>query len=156
MTAIDVDKLVVRDLLNSFRVYQLPFFQRPYVWMESRWETLFDDLKYTYSKKDYSHFLGSILTVAGKTKASGISFYYVVDGQQRLVTLTLILCAIRDLAQSYMGKFKSSNLEEIVSTANLILTNNYPKNYTERCKVFPTRIDCPDYFRIVVPGGNLS
>ncbi|MCS7031344.1 MAG: DUF262 domain-containing HNH endonuclease family protein [Gloeomargarita sp. SKYG116] len=162
MATMEVHNIDVCNLLVGFKVYQLPFFQRSYVWPKSRWEMLFDDIEQTHRKiktgkadTEYKHFLGSILTVPQPPKANGITFYQVVDGQQRLVTLTLILCAIRDIAKEYLDslssktKAKSQTLEQICDTSNVILLNNYPSNYRERCKVFPTRIDCPAYFRIV-------
>jgi hypothetical protein len=48
------------------------------------------------AEKDLSHFMGAIVTMPAKSVPVGVSKYTVIDGQQRLTTIAILLCAIRD------------------------------------------------------------
>lgn len=85
-------------ILSGDFKYVIPRYQRKYVWQEKQWRELFDDIKYCIDveeekKKDdvnieWTHFLGSfVFESQGKD-------LIVIDGQQRLTTITLMLCAI--------------------------------------------------------------
>lgn len=65
---------------------EIPFFQRGYVWQESNWEELLDNLL----DKNNSHFLGSIIMKSLPPQAGEISRYSLIDGQQRLTTLSIL------------------------------------------------------------------
>lgn len=71
--------------------YIIPPYQRPYAWTPTQAGELFSDLYDFYTKeKDDTYFLGSIVLIKeeGKPQAE------VIDGQQRLTTLTLLLAAL--------------------------------------------------------------
>lgn len=78
-------------------VFQIPPYQRPYAWGESEARALFDDVEAALGsaggKLDTAppYFLGSIVII----KEDGAVVADVVDGQQRLTTLTLLLAALR-------------------------------------------------------------
>lgn len=72
--------------------YEIPSFQRPYAWTEEEAGDLFDDLYdfYVSEADDEQYFLGSIVLVKEDDKP----YSEVIDGQQRLTTLTILLAAI--------------------------------------------------------------
>lgn len=72
--------------------YEIPSFQRPYAWTEEEAGALFDDLYDFYKTEDEEeqYFLGSIVLVKEDDKPHS----EVIDGQQRLTTLTILLAAI--------------------------------------------------------------
>ncbi len=72
--------------------YEIPSFQRPYAWTEEEAGDLFDDLYdfYVNEAQDEQYFLGSIVLVKEDDKPHA----EVIDGQQRLTTLTILLSAI--------------------------------------------------------------
>ena len=72
--------------------YEIPSFQRPYAWTEEEAGDLFDDLYdfYMNEAEDEQYFLGSIVLVKEDDKPHA----EVIDGQQRLTTLTILLSAI--------------------------------------------------------------
>lgn len=77
----------------------IPLFQRPYSWESRDWSTLWDDLIVQYKTADpSSHFMGAVVTVPVKSVPVGVTKHLVIDGQQRLTTLSLLLSAIRDKA----------------------------------------------------------
>lgn len=91
--------------------YKIPFFQRPYVWNINNWNDLLTDMKSTDAKQ----FLGSIITkrIAGKGKSNGYTM--VIDGQQRLTTLSILLKVIYDIL-SKKNKLDSKGYENIKNT----------------------------------------
>ena len=79
--------------IKGQKIYKVPFFQRGYVWDEENWSDLWDEL--VSKKKDC--FLGSVIIKSEKTSSSDdITYKTVIDGQQRLTTLTIILRALND------------------------------------------------------------
>ena len=75
----------------------IPLFQRPYSWEMKDWKTLWEDVLDQYLPNDRtSHFMGAVVTVPVKTVPVGVTKHLVIDGQQRLTTIAILLCAIRD------------------------------------------------------------
>lgn len=71
--------------------YVIPSYQRPYAWTVDQTSELFDDLYDFYvCEKEDTYFLGSIVLI----KEEGKPYSEVIDGQQRLTTLTILLAAI--------------------------------------------------------------
>lgn len=92
--AFDAQQRKIYDLLSGDIKYVIPRYQRKYVWEEKQWRELLDDLKYcievssTPDNIEWTHFLGSF--VFEKDQKNMI----VIDGQQRLTTIIIMLCAI--------------------------------------------------------------
>ena len=105
------EKALVDVFCDKF-LFSIPPYQRPYVWTTEEAEELFDDLKLAMGACDPSeaspYFMGSIVLIKEPEKAAAD----VVDGQQRLTTLTLLICVLRDrlnddlagTAHGYIGK----------------------------------------------------
>ena len=75
--------------------YAIPSYQRPYAWMEVQAGDLFSDLyDFFVKEKDDTYFLGSIVLI----KDEGKPHAEVIDGQQRLTTLTILLAALTQLS----------------------------------------------------------
>src|SRR5438105_4344087 len=84
-------------LLDGPKQYVVPYFQRAYSWRRHQWNTLFDDILELYDLgSSNSHFLGSMVLLAEKSGNGAIHPTLLIDGQQRIVTLSLFLAAIRD------------------------------------------------------------
>jgi len=93
------ESLEIKKLLGDANsLYQIPKYQRPYSWQDEQVEKLWDDITTAFlnnkddSQVDYNYFLGSIIVVP---QSNG--YQDVVDGQQRLTTLMILLCVVRDL-----------------------------------------------------------
>ena len=71
-------------------VYAIPRYQREYTWSKTQWETLFDDVQ----ENDPGYFLGSIICINQTTDTLAVQRLEVVDGQQRLTTLSLLFAAL--------------------------------------------------------------
>ncbi|MBF4431999.1 DUF262 domain-containing protein, partial [Vibrio anguillarum] len=71
-------------------IYAIPRYQREYTWGKWQWDTLFEDLL----DNDPSYFLGSIICINQSMDTLAIQSLELVDGQQRLTTLSLLMTAI--------------------------------------------------------------
>src|SRR3569833_1577960 len=86
--------------------YQVPLFQRPYVWNESEnWEYLWDDVRALHDRQLHTgrtraHFLGAVVLEQLPHPADTIESRLVIDGQQRFTTLQIVLMAARNLARA--------------------------------------------------------
>ena len=81
--------------------YVLPHFQREYAWGETEWKTLITDIFSVYEVYDDEqppeHFMGSLVVINDGTQAGTVPVFRLVDGQQRLTTVSLLLCALERL-----------------------------------------------------------
>ena len=88
------------DYFSGFKQNLVPLFQRPYTWSEKQWRTLWDDVMAFYPSDDVSdkatHFMGAVVTMPARSVPVGVSKYLIIDGQQRLTTVSLLMCALRD------------------------------------------------------------
>ena len=100
------------------RRYVIPVYQRKYDWKYENCRQLYEDLKKIVTDGRESHFFGSIVS-AVVPSGSKIE-YHIIDGQQRLTTVTLLLLAIRNLIAQ--GKLTSDEgrLDEQISQRFLI------------------------------------
>ncbi|GHU34324.1 hypothetical protein FACS1894105_00890 [Clostridia bacterium] len=71
---------------------KIPFFQRTYVWNDTNWGELITDLL----ENDKSHFLGSLILKQVDVRSGETKQVLVIDGQQRLTTLSILLHALFD------------------------------------------------------------
>ena len=90
------DKPLSRILRTEQKRYQIPRYQRNYSWKRSQYETLWNDLLDDFGKTSRGLFLGTILLNLPDTKAGDDERTQVIDGQQRMITLTILLSSIRD------------------------------------------------------------
>lgn len=78
--------------------YVLPHFQREYAWEKKQWETLLKDVVGVYQVYSEDappeHFMGTLVVINDRTAHGVIPVFRLVDGQQRLTTISLMLCAL--------------------------------------------------------------
>ena len=92
-------KLLTHYLKNADKLI-IPVYQRNYDWREEHCKKLYQDLVRTIQNKKRWHFFGGIVSVSDPMGSS--SDYLVIDGQQRITTVSLLLllgiavCAFRD------------------------------------------------------------
>ena len=88
------------DILFAHKKLRVPRYQRPYVWTADQMEDFWMDLN-----DESANFLGSIILCTQSSEKSG--YHEIIDGQQRLLTITIICAALRDLA----GKIDSKRAD---------------------------------------------
>lgn len=132
----------VDKLLND-AIYYIPRNQRRYVWNSANWTDMYEDILLVADKIADSHFIGSIV-LKDEGKEDGLSKYTVIDGQQRILTLTIYLISImfmlkkRNLMDDFGGTQKylvakdiKNNMREIVYPEYHLTIPNLVKNILE-------------------------
>ena len=101
------------------RVLKIPFFQRAYVWDKENWEPLLDDLL----DPENDHFLGSVILKPGPD-GFGLREWNVIDGQQRLTTLSVLLkvCGDKILAEPQLSDSQRCYYDRRIKDALFVLT----------------------------------
>ena len=110
-----VDKDVKSVLEGGY--YLIPRFQRPYSWEREQVEEFWSDLTET---QDNEHFIGSIVVYRSREKKLG-----VVDGQQRLTTITMILCALRNKLREIGQQHLANGVHALIERADISFRNQY-------------------------------
>ena len=110
------------DLLGQRLSFRVPTYQRPYSWTTREAGQLLDDLELSLAgeldpgEARDGHFFGAMLLVAHPPEGDQPSDVRdIVDGQQRLVTLTILLAVLRDLAAD-RGLAMKRDIEPLLST----------------------------------------
>ena len=97
----------LRSVFDDEYLFEIPLYQRPYAWTTDEVDELLDDLFNSRIRDPKSpYFLGSIVLIKGDDQPESA----VVDGQQRLTTLTMILCVLRELSESDKQRDQLDNL----------------------------------------------
>ena len=93
-------------------VYEIPKYQREYAWSKQQWDELFDDL---LEEDDPSsgHFLGTIICINRTSNATKESVLELVDGQQRLTTLSILMAAIHKFLNDRTEKLDEDGRVEL-------------------------------------------
>ncbi|MEP9367831.1 DUF262 domain-containing protein [Xanthobacter sp. VNH20] len=130
----------VIQYFNGEKQNIIPLFQRPYSWKKVNWQALWDDILVQYDAEDRStHFMGTIVSVPARSVPVGVSKYLIIDGQQRLTTISLFLAALRDS----VDEVTSARIQEVY------LTNRF-RSAEDTLKFVPTQIDRDVYKSIVL------
>lgn len=83
-------------IVNGTTQFVIPVFQRDYRWSEAQCLQLWEDvLRVGRRPDDRGHFIGSFVYVPAGDTAAGFTRWLLIDGQQRLTTMTLLLLALR-------------------------------------------------------------
>lgn len=120
----------VLKIFNGDTQFIVPLYQRMYSWKQEQCKRLWDDIVFLEKNNKTGHFIGSIVCVVESTSISGTSKFMVIDGQQRLTTLTLLLIALRDYLSStgkkssITRKFLKNDTENESDQYKLVLTYN--------------------------------
>ena len=132
------------ELLNG-KIFRIPDYQRGYAWIEKQLSELWDDIEELPEvngefRKHYTGtiYLEEISAIENEKWLSGVKFYDVVDGQQRLTTISILLFELlksseygfcgetkEDLMKTYIRKSNSSGNSTIYKFSYANTDNNY-------------------------------
>lgn len=133
-------------VLEGKKQYQIPLYQRVYSWGKKQLDQLWSDVvdlgRVLGEDPKASHFIGSLVLASSPDfGAIGVNKFLVVDGQQRLTTLTLLLAALRD---------------HLIETGDTDRANGIDAQYLinvfdggKPLKVLPTQADRPAYMAVL-------
>ena len=127
--------------------YLVPYFQRGYVWDESNWDGIWEEL----SAEGSTGFLGSIILKEENSPHNEEMRKTIIDGQQRLTTLTILLRAMHDYytAKGVSDLNTLQHFKELIIYASTqwleagIIT-------TEKCRIEHSRLNRDDYEKVIL------
>lgn len=130
--------------LGNEGMVKIPFFQRGYVWEQTNWGELLDDLM----DENKSHFLGSIIMKQQDRQSGKPKEVLIIDGQQRLTTLSVLVKALYDT-------FTDETKENCTNAIRSHLF--YKKNQTDKdymIKIQHSHIDAKYYKQVIEANSN--
>lgn len=144
------DTLTPSELFGGKVHYEIPPYQRPYVWNEEdQWAPLWDDIVRVATNEivsppsnkgasslEHGHFLGAVVYESVPPIAGDVTRHKVIDGQQRTTTLQLLLDAIQQVFVERGHGDLAEDLEGLI-----LNSGNKFKGARERFKLWPSRAD---------------
>ena len=133
-------------IFDSTVSYQIPLFQRPYVWTEDKnWCHLWEDIvdvadRYLANENCRSHFLGAVVLERDNNATGSIETRQVIDGQQRFTTLQIMMIATRDLCEKHSNTKLYDRFDGLVSNKRSKVDLDQ-----EAYKIWPTNSDRPAF-----------
>lgn len=105
------DPYQVSQIFSNEKVilYKIPKYQREYTWGPKEWNLLFNDI----IENENGYFLGSIICVDKSKSAMNDVELEVIDGQQRITSLSLLLVALYDKLSKYKSKFDDDQFTDL-------------------------------------------
>ena len=140
----DAEDKKIEDLFEKEK-YIIPRYQRPYSWTITEIEDLWNDLT-----QDDSTFIGSFVFNYENTDKT--KFIEVIDGQQRLISLTIFFAVLRDLYKELKEEKKANKTQELIAFVDKIdLTEEFRlkcgdslsdffEKHIQKGILFPTKI----------------
>jgi uncharacterized protein with ParB-like and HNH nuclease domain len=113
---IEANDKQVQDIF-SLGYFKIPRFQRPYSWMDEEVINFWEDV---VIRDDGHYFIGSMVVYQTEKP-----YYGIVDGQQRLTTITLMLAAIRNAFLDYGDENLARGVHQYIEKANIDNVNEY-------------------------------
>ncbi len=118
------DAIKLLDFIGKSQEKQfvIPIYQRVYSWEKEQCKQLWDDIIKTGGNDQIEgHFIGSIVFVHDGIYATNHNELLIIDGQQRLTTITLLLIALRDYLNDedeFLEKFSREKIESYLINSN--------------------------------------
>ena len=131
----DAAKKTISDIFNGNRILEIPFFQRAYVWEDEQWGRLLEDME-EISQQNTPYFLGSVILKQQMTNTtkSVSDVRTLIDGQQRLTTLSIflkVLCLKNNKNKVFKNRFYIEDDDGNKTIISLEHNHNDINNYNE-------------------------
>jgi uncharacterized protein with ParB-like and HNH nuclease domain len=142
------------ELLSVHSQFVIPIYQRPYSWEKKHCDQLWEDiLRVSTDLKNPSHFIGSLVYIQGKDgPVHLVSELMVIDGQQRLITVSLLLAAlakaIHDKAMTDPNNPNDYLLKKSEEIKELYLFHKFEEDDLHY-RIKPTEFDKKTYFLLM-------
>ncbi|MGN0056019.1 MAG: DUF262 domain-containing protein [Atopobiaceae bacterium] len=138
----------VLGLISEMNVrFVVPVYQRPYSWGKQQCVQLWNDILHSGNDRDLPHFTGSIVTIQdGSLSEEGVAPLLLIDGQQRITTITLILMALARYSARHPEADLPFSHDEIVLSG--YLTNHF-RTGDDHYKLTMSKGDHDTYRRMV-------
>ncbi len=122
------------DLIGNGKIYRVPLFQRDYSWKEENWEDLWQDILVIYNNPNSSHYMGAIVL---QNSGTSDKEFTIIDGQQRLATLSIVAIAVIEKIQKLVEreKDKAANQERQDILKRTYLSDRDPRSLRYSSKI---------------------
>jgi hypothetical protein len=148
--ALQTKSLSLGELFSNGRKYVVPPFQRNYSWTQTEWQDLWSDVLRAVSSGD-DHYLGAVVL----RRAGGESdLYEVIDGQQRLSTLTVVALALIRRLEDWAaeGVDAEDNRERAALYRERLIAPRDPRSLAHASRLTLNRDD-DDFFQSAIVNG---
>ncbi len=146
------DAVPLHKILNSNLQMIIPIFQREYSWGIEPVRTLWEDIIKIYDSTEKNgastHFLGPIVRVEVSQSSVDTRQFHLIDGQQRLITLMILLSCLRNLM-----KGQSDEILRKIESGYLM---NYEEKEDNKYKLVPSEGDRENFRKIIDGKTNLT
>lgn len=126
--------------------YRVPPYQREYSWQKAQWEDLFQDL----IEADGAHFLGTIITLNQTLDAADTGVLELIDGQQRMTTLTLLMAAIYSILKENWDQLDEETQVDLINLGRQLVRK---ENRQPRVTLQTQGHNRDDYQRVLAGAG---
>lgn len=157
-----------RELFEGKEHYEIPAFQRPYVWNEDdQWAPLWEDVARVAEavvrdleapeaqgpprSPDRHHFLGAVVYESKRPVAGDVTRHDVIDGQQRMTTLQVLIDAVHEVVHRLGYEDLAESLEELI-----LNKSSRFEGRRERFKLWPSQADRDAFAHAMDPKGTRS
>lgn len=126
------------------KIFEIPFFQRPYVWKEDNWDELWNSI--VSNPLNEMPFMGSFILQVKDTK--GQIKYTVIDGQQRLTTLSILIKSFLDSSADLKNDEKY--IDAINEIESYIKYKEVKAMETKKIpRIIPSSVDKKDFINVM-------
>ncbi len=139
---LDTKTQTLIELIGNGKHYRVPPYQRDYSWSDEHWEDLWNDVVDLVGNPDERHYMGALVVAPASDRE-----LQIIDGQQRLATLSILALAIIDRLNTiaHAGTDSDSNLERSRTLRNRFIGEKDPASLIESSKLFLNETDDPFY-----------
>lgn len=138
------------DLFDGKRRYEVPLFQRQYVWkLDEHWQPLWEDIERKFVQRlngdpGTPHFLGAMVLDQRRVYGNAVPVQLVIDGQQRLTTFQIFLSAFRDVCAAEGQQAYAEECARYLQNTGIM-----ENEAVERYKLWPTSLDRKQFTDVV-------
>lgn len=125
------------DLIGNGKIYRVPPFQRDYSWDEENWEDLWQDILVLHTHSDSSHYMGALVLQSSSTSEKEFT---IIDGQQRLATLSIIAIAVIEKIQKLVDQEEQEEEKQANQERQEILKRTYLSDKDPRSLRYSSKI----------------
>lgn len=111
-------------VINGSSQFVIPVFQRDYSWSDAQCAQLWDDVVRVGKGDGRPHFMGSLVYIAAGDSSAAFTRWLLIDGQQRLTTLTLLVLALRNHLEATGWTHVGDDDPTVKKLTNYYLRNN--------------------------------
>jgi hypothetical protein len=122
-----------QDLIGNGKKYRVPVFQRDYSWEKEQWEDLWNDIEEVSTSADGRHYMGALVVEAQTDRE-----FLIIDGQQRVATLSILALAIINTlsALGNTEEEREHNRDRAVRLRERFIGEKDPASLLESSKLF--------------------